>query len=190
MRRTMPAAYEPMDIVEDMNRQMARAMHQVQELFDDMERVEDWASRFDDGRYRRREPQALVKRTESGGLQLALDMSDFKPEDLKIKLVDDNLVVEADSESSGKDSYSKSHFKRWFKLPEDVKANEIKSRLTEGNKLVIDLPLNKPIESSERTIPIEVQTDKRQALGDNSGQSDNKQDEHQDRQDERMAASR
>uniref|UniRef100_A0A6G1S607 Heat shock protein Hsp-16.1/Hsp-16.11 n=1 Tax=Aceria tosichella TaxID=561515 RepID=A0A6G1S607_9ACAR len=193
VRRTLPV-YEPVSVMEDMSRQMARAINQVQELVEEMDRMDDWVSRFDDSRHRRREPEALVQRTESGNLQLALDMSDFKPEDLKIKLVDDNnLLVEAESESSGKDSYNKSHYKRWFRLPEDVKVDEIKSKLTDGNKLVIDLPLNKPLESSERTIPIQMEK-KQSIASDNSEnmqigqQKENQQEQHNENRRERMTA--
>jgi HSP20 family molecular chaperone IbpA len=194
VRRTLPA-YEPVSVMEDMSRQMARALNQVQDLVEDIEKMDDWVHRFDEvDRYQRREPEALVRRTESGGLQLALDMSDYKPEDLKIKLVGDSLVVEAESESSGKDSYKKSHFKRWFRLPEDVKVDEIKSKLTDGNRLVIDLPLSKPIESSERTIPIQVE--RRQAIDENrenmreSQKENRQQEEHNQSEPERVAARR
>lgn len=152
MRRSLPV-YEPSSVMTNMD----LALNQVEGLVDEMARMEDWVNRMGEARFQRREPGAVVRRTESGGLQLALDMSDYKPEDLKIRLVEDNLVIEAESESSGKDSYNKSQFKRWFRLPEDVKVDEIKSTLTDGNKLVIDLPLSKPIESSERTIPIQIE---------------------------------
>lgn len=182
MRRTLPA-YEPLAVMDDMGRQMANALNRVQDMVEDLENLEDWASRHFDGpakRLRRHEPEALVKRTESGGLQLALDMADYKPEDLKIKLVDDHLVVEAEHESSGEDSYRKSHFKRWFRLPQDVKVDEIKSKLTDGNRLLIDLPLNEPIESNSRTIPIEVE--KKQAITNESG---DQQQENRHNQEER-----
>lgn len=141
-------------MMEDMSRQMASTFNRMQEFVQDMEALDEFTNRLEDSKPGRGE--AVVRRTESGGLQLALDVADFKPEDLKIKLVDDHLVVEAENESSGRDSYRKSHFKRWFRLPEDCKIEDIKSKLTDDDKLVIDLPLNKPIESQARTIPIEM----------------------------------
>lgn len=159
VRRTSPLYDSPMGLMEDISRQMASAVNRMQELVDDIDTLEELAAV---GRRGAGDGGAVVRRTESGGLQLALDVADFKPDDLKIKLVDDNLVIEAESETSGKDSYRRSHFKRWFKVPEDCKVDEIKSKLTDDNRLLIDLPLTKPIKSNERSIPIEVE--KKQAV--------------------------
>lgn len=153
-----------------MNRQMDMAMNRMQEFADDLEALDSLVGRFDEGEptSKRRRNDTVVKRTESGGLQLALDVTDYKPEDLKIKLVDDNLVVEAVQETSGEDSYSRSHFKRWFKLPEGCKSEDIRSKLTRDNQLVIELPSRKPLEQKGHNIPIEME----QA-------SDNQQQPHQ-----------
>lgn len=178
VRRSLPAC-EPVSLMDDMNRQMASALNRMQEFVEDMEALDSWASRFEGER--RGEPEPVVRRTESGGLQLALDMAEYKPEDLRIKLVDDHLVVEAESETSGKDSYRKSHFKRWFRLPEDVKVDEIKSKLTESRRLLIELPLNKPIESSNaRSIPIEVEQPREAIENHNQGGQGNHQEHHQE----------
>lgn len=99
-----------------------------------------------------------TSRTEDGNLQLAIDVSQYKPEEVNVKLCDDNLVVEARTESSENDSYHKAEFKRWVKLPQDVKREAIKSTLTADKKLLIEVPCSKPIENSRsRSIPIEVQ---------------------------------
>lgn len=166
IRRVAPEYDAPAVLLEDMNRQMAAAMNRIQEFAEDLEALDTLAGRVDKQNLTRElkgnkkrvsHDEIAVKRTESGSLQLDLDVSDFKPEDLKIKLVDDNLIVEAVNENSGKNSYSRSHFKRWFKLPEDCKVEEIKSKLTEDNRLVIDLPSNRPaVEQKTRTIPIEM----------------------------------
>lgn len=97
-------------------------------------------------------------RTEDGNLQLAIDVSQYKPEEINVKLCDDSLVVEAKTESSENDSYHKSEFKRWVRLPQDVKHEAIKSTITPDKKLLIEVPCTKPIDSSRsRNIPIEVQ---------------------------------
>lgn len=119
-------------------------------------------------------------RTEDGTLQLAIDVSQYKPEEISVRLCDDNLVVEAKTESSENDSYHKAEFKRWVKLPQDVKHEAIKSTLTADKKLVVEVPCNKPIQTERsRNIPIDVQ--KPQAVeGDKKGQQgqqDGKKDE-------------
>lgn len=97
-------------------------------------------------------------RGEDGTLQVALDVSQFKPEEVNVKLCDDNLVIEAKTESSENDSYHKAEFKRWLKLPQDVKHDAIKSTMTHDKKLVIEVPCNKPIQADRsRNIPIQVQ---------------------------------
>lgn len=160
MRRSSALDYSPLSVMDDMNRQVVSAMNRMNDFVEDLEQLDNYLHRLDarrsSGRGVKRQREESLKRLEDGALQLALDVSDFKPEELKIKLVDNNLVVEAESEHSGKDSYRKSHFKRWFKLPDECKVDEIRSKLTEDNKLLIDLPTNRPIEQSKaRSIPIE-----------------------------------
>lgn len=97
-------------------------------------------------------------RTEEGNIQMAIDVSQYKPEEVTVKLCDNNLVVEAKTESSEDDSYHKSEFKRWLRLPQDVKTEAIKSTITPDKKLVIEVPCQKPIQlDRSRNIPIEVQ---------------------------------
>lgn len=100
-------------------------------------------------------------RAEDGTLQMAIDVGQYKPEEINVRLCDDNLVVEAKTESSQNDSYHKSEFKRWLKLPQDVKHEAIKSTLTADKKLLIEVPCHKPIQSERsRNIPIDVQKPK------------------------------
>lgn len=99
-----------------------------------------------------------TNRTEDGNFQVAIDVSQYKPEEVNVKLCDDNLIVEAKTETSESDSYHKAEFKRWIKLPNDVKHDGIKSTLTPDKRLVIEVPMNKPIaDNRSRTIPIDVQ---------------------------------
>lgn len=146
-RTARPYPHYGQELVNDMNRHMTAALEALDTLVDRAD---------NEGHSGGRGGEVLLKRTESGDLQIALDVNGFKPEDLKIQLVDDSLVVEALSESSGEDSFRRNHFKRWFKLPEDCKVEEIKSKLTPDNRLLIDLPGVKPVEQKSRNIPIEM----------------------------------
>lgn len=160
VRRALPVHDSPALLMDAMNRQMDMAMNRMQEFAEDLDELDSFVGRLNEDHQpepKRRRSDSIVKRTESGGLQLALDVSDYKPEDLKIKLVDDNLVVEAISESSAEDSYSRNHFKRWFKLPQDCKLEDIRSKLTRDNKLVIELPTKKPLGQKGQNIPIEME---------------------------------
>lgn len=157
-RRARSHPYYEADLVDNMNRHMTAALGRMQDFAEDLQALDSLVNRIEteDPASRKPRGEVLLKRTENGNLQISLDVADFKPEDLKIQLVDDNLVIEAVSESSGEDSFRRNHFKRWFKLPEDCKVDEIKSKLTADNKLLIDLPGVKPVEQKSRNIPIEM----------------------------------
>lgn len=119
-------------------------------------------------------------RTEDGNLQLAVDVSQYKPEEINVKLCDDNLVIEAKTESSENDNYHKSEFKRWIKLPQDVKHEAIKSTLTPDRKLLVEVPCNKPIaDSRSRSIPITVQ---KEAIENKQGQPSGGDQQNQNKQ--------
>lgn len=168
VRRTQPLYDEsPAVLMDSMSRQVANAMNKMQE---DLEILDNWLNddRWDGLAKRVRSgDNCAVRRTESGGLQLALDVADYKPEDLKIKLEDDNLVIEANNEQSSENSYQKSHFKRWFKLPDGCDPDSIRSRLTSDGRLLVDLPNPKPIENNTKEIPIQVE--RREAVTNGSG---------------------
>lgn len=175
VRRAVAPEYEsPIVLMNEMNRQMNAAMNQIQEMANELDTLDELVGGSIANELPRkkikREAETIVRRTESGGLQLALDVDGFKPEELKIKLVDDNLVVEASSETSGEDSYHRSQFKRWFKLPEDCKLDDIKSKLTNDNRLLIDLPSSKPLEQKTRSIPIEMDNKNSTTTNNNSKQ--------------------
>lgn len=122
-----------------------------------------------------------MQRKEDGNLQVAVDVSQFKPEEVHVKLCDDNLVVEGKTETSQNDSYHKAEFKRWIKLPADVKHDAIKSTLTHDNRLVIDVPVNKPIQDARsRSIPIQVQ--KQPAVENGTGDKANNKQENNKKQ--------
>lgn len=119
-------------------------------------------------------------RTEDGNLQLAVDVSQYKPEEINVKLCDDNLVIEAKTESSENDNYHKSEFKRWIKLPQDVKHDAIRSTLTADKKLLVEVPVNKPIaDSRSRSIPITVQ---KEAIENKNGQQSGDQQNNKEQQ--------
>lgn len=122
-------------------------------------------------------------RTEDGNLQVAVDVAQYKPEEVNVKLCDDNLVVEAKTESSENDSYHKSEFKRWIKLPADVKHDAIKSTITPDNRLLIEVPMNKPIaDNRSRTIPIDIQRAQDQKAQNGAGDKPSGQQQQQQQQ--------
>lgn len=133
-----------------------RALSQLQNVMDDVSAA---IGEYESGAGRDLVAGAMrTTRTEDGNLQMAIDVSQYKPEEINMRLCDDNLVVEAKTESSENNSYHKSEFKRWLKLPADCKHDAIKSTLTPDMKLIVEVPVLKPIaDSRSRTIPTDVQ---------------------------------
>ncbi|KAJ1359960.1 hypothetical protein KIN20_018796 [Parelaphostrongylus tenuis] len=87
---------------------------------------------------------------------VSLDVSKFKPENLKVNIDGHCLTVEGKEELEEENGYSMRAFKRQFVLPEDVNLDAIRSFLTDSGKLSVEVPkLAKPLESGGRSIPIE-----------------------------------
>ncbi|KAJ1359958.1 hypothetical protein KIN20_018794 [Parelaphostrongylus tenuis] len=87
---------------------------------------------------------------------VSLDVSKFKPENLKVNIDGHRLTIEGKEELKEDNGYSMRAFTRQFELPEDVNLDAIRSSLTDGGQLSVEAPkLIKPLESGGRSIPIE-----------------------------------
>ncbi|KHJ93944.1 Hsp20/alpha crystallin family protein [Oesophagostomum dentatum] len=87
-------------------------------------------------------------------LSLTLDVSQFKPEELKVNLEGRTLIVEGKQETEDEQSYSMRSFVRHWVLPDNVDIEQIHSSLTSEGSLVIEAPkIVKPVKTA-RSIPI------------------------------------
>ncbi|PIC28701.1 hypothetical protein B9Z55_020528 [Caenorhabditis nigoni] len=93
-----------------------------------------------------------------------LNVSQFKPEDLKINLDGRTLTIQGEQEVKNDSGYSKKSFSRVIILPEDVDVAAVVSNLSEDGKLSIEAPKKEAIQG--RSIPIQ----KQEALQQNSSQ--------------------
>ncbi|ULT90649.1 hypothetical protein L3Y34_008758 [Caenorhabditis briggsae] len=82
---------------------------------------------------------------------IQLDVSHFKPEDLKIELNGRELKVEGSQETKSEHGYSKRSFSKMVLLPEDVDLTALKSAISNEGKLQIEAPKNT---NTSRSIPI------------------------------------
>jgi crystallin alpha B len=74
-------------------------------------------------------------------LQVNLDVQQFKPEELKVRVVDDYLVVEAKHEErSDEHGFISRQFTRRYKLPEDVDPLALVSKLSSDGVLSLEAP--------------------------------------------------
>lgn len=80
-----------------------------------------------------------------------LDVSHFKPEDLKIQLDGRELKIEGTQESKSEHGYSKRSFSKMILLPEDADLTALQSAISNDGKLQIEAPKK---ENTSRSIPI------------------------------------
>ncbi|XP_075230246.1 protein lethal(2)essential for life-like [Lycorma delicatula] len=85
-----------------------------------------------------------------------LDVQQFKPEEVTVKLQGDYLVVEGKHEErQDKHGFVSRQFQRRYKLPENIDHDKIKSQLSSDGVLTLTAP-KKPEESiGGRAIPVE-----------------------------------
>uniref|UniRef100_A0A1I7UVS3 SHSP domain-containing protein n=1 Tax=Caenorhabditis tropicalis TaxID=1561998 RepID=A0A1I7UVS3_9PELO len=69
-----------------------------------------------------------------------LDVSQFKPEELKVNLEGRMLSVQGEHDMTDEHGHSKSSFSRVLLLPEDVDITSVDSNLSENGRLSIEAP--------------------------------------------------
>ncbi|PIO69838.1 Hsp20/alpha crystallin family protein [Teladorsagia circumcincta] len=97
--------------------------------------------------------------TDDGSkLAISLDVSKFKPDELKVNIDGRTLTIEGKQEITEGCNYTSRSFLRRWTLPEDVDVDQIRSTLTDNGQLAIELPKPKPAVTA-RTIPIQKAVD-------------------------------
>merc|ERR1711963_925772 len=90
--------------------------------------------------------------------KILINVEKFLPEELMIKTVDNNVIVEAKHEEKTSDgrSFSTQSFNQSFALPRGVNPEAVSSSLSKAGVLTISAPLPKALKSSggERLVPI------------------------------------
>ncbi|CAL2045648.1 unnamed protein product [Caenorhabditis brenneri] len=82
---------------------------------------------------------------------IQLDISHFKPEDIKIEINGRELRIEGSQETKTEHGYSKRSFSKMVLLPEDVDLAALKSAISNDGKLQIEAPKSA---NTSRSIPI------------------------------------
>nr|QIB84795.1 HSP21.9 [Nilaparvata lugens] len=84
-----------------------------------------------------------------------LDVQQFKPEEISVKLSGDNLIIEGKHEER-KDNhgYISRQFSRRYKLPENVDLQKLESKLSSDGVLTLVAPKKVKAIKGERAIPI------------------------------------
>ncbi|XP_053686969.1 protein lethal(2)essential for life-like [Sabethes cyaneus] len=109
---------------------------------------------------------AIVKQTKEG-FQVNVDVQQFTPEEISVKLADNFITIEGKHEEKqdGK-GFVWRHFVRKYQLPEGYDADRMVSSLSSDGMLTVKAPkLALPAAEGERTIPI-VRTKGKAAIKD------------------------
>lgn len=84
--------------------------------------------------------QAVSCTEEDDKFKMVIDVKDFKPEHINVKVVDDKIVVEGKIEKKEGTSVSTQQFVRRFMLPPNVDFGKISSALSKDGVLKINAP--------------------------------------------------
>ncbi|XP_058835627.1 protein lethal(2)essential for life-like [Topomyia yanbarensis] len=98
--------------------------------------------------------QAVVKRNKDG-FQVNIDVHQFKPEEISVKMANDYITVEGKhEEKQDEHGFVSRHFTRRYRLPDGHDADKVVSTLSSDGVLTIKAP-KLALPESERTIPVE-----------------------------------
>ena len=91
--------------------------------------------------------------------QVKLDCSHFKPEEIEVKTVDNNVIIKGKHEEKmDKHGWVSREFSRRYALPKECEANQVKSSISPNGVLTIEAPKKQleAIKDNERVVPINV----------------------------------
>ncbi|GFT00285.1 heat shock protein beta-1 [Trichonephila clavipes] len=98
----------------------------------------------------------LIQNGDDGkSLKLRFDVSDYAPEEILVKTIDNKLKVSAKHEEKTPNKTVYREYNREFMLPVGTNPEHIKSSLSKDGVLTIDAPLPSIESYRERTIPID-----------------------------------
>ncbi|KAJ8025889.1 Alpha-crystallin A chain [Holothuria leucospilota] len=103
------------------------------------------------------ERQASRVEYDNQRFSVTLDVSQYRPEDIEVKVKDNKLTVRAEhKEGSPETGYVQREYFRQYTLPEDVDVRLVKSYLSEDGMLSLDAPRLQLVDAGERVIPIQI----------------------------------
>lgn len=95
---------------------------------------------------------------EKDGFQVCLDVQQFTPSEINVKVMDHFIVVEGKHEERADDlGMISRQFTRRYALPKEYNMNDVVSTLSSDGVLTIKAaPVNKTPEIKEKVIPIQI----------------------------------
>ena len=107
------------------------------------------------------EEEASEAKEEDNKLSLKINLGNYKPEEVNVKLQGNGLVVTAEHKTEEEGAYTYRHFKQYYTLPNEVEAGTLVSKYTQDGVLSIEAK-RKPTSAIEDK-DIEVQRDEEMA---------------------------
>lgn len=103
-----------------------------------------------------KEPNNTISTASENDFQAVFDISSsFKPEEISVKIVERDIVVEGKHEErEDEHGFISRQFTRRFTLPKDFDSDSVTTYLDKNGKMTIKALKLKPIEPKERIIPI------------------------------------
>jgi len=107
--------------------------------------------------------RALLRRSgashiseDKDALRISLDVKQFKPEELSVKVADGFVVVEGKHEERRDEhGFISRHFSRRYQLPDAVDPDAVQSSLSSDGVLMVSAPKKAlPAPDNQRTVPI------------------------------------
>jgi HSP20 family molecular chaperone IbpA len=103
------------------------------------------------------QPRLVIPKAEDkNGFEVKLDVQQFTPEELNVKMIDNFVVIEGKhEEKEDEHGFVSRHFVRKYKIPDDVKSENITCNLSSDGILLLSAPrmIEEP-KVNERTVPI------------------------------------
>jgi len=106
-----------------------------------------------------RDDQTIKVRNDEKTFEVSLDTHNFRPDEIKVNVVDKVLNVEGKHEEKSEDGskYISRQFIRKYILPEECPPEEVVSNLSADGVLLITAPKKLAIKDTNRKVPIQVE---------------------------------
>ncbi|XP_064556832.1 heat shock protein 26-like [Drosophila montana] len=99
-----------------------------------------------------------VSQVGKDGFQVCMDVTQFAPSELNVKVVDNSIVVEGKHEEREDDhGYISRHFVRRYALPQGYEADKVVSSLSSDGVLTVSVPKPQPIEDKSKERVVQIQ---------------------------------
>ncbi|XP_013407878.1 protein lethal(2)essential for life [Lingula anatina] len=132
----------------------------IHDPFRETERVMNqlWKNAFDPPYYVRGLARTDVQlKYDDKVFQIELDVSDFAPEEIEVKISDNTLVIKGEhTDKEDKHGLVARQFLRQFAIPEDVDVDSFESLLNDDGSMIVKAQVNRPV-PNERVIEIKKQ---------------------------------